>query len=747
MTGSTHGGCPSYQSIGGQVLRELFKSRLFRRLFYTYILVIFTCLIVYTSFIIYENYQINKIQTERRGELQLDEVGSILDRRLTNAQNIVQNLSYSTALKQLYMNSKLGTTLDSYSLFMIQSELKNTMASGGLSVYKTIIFLNGSDKAYSSSGVIKLSGAFNEENVEYPYLRMDSLNDAFGFDSRRYSFQKECLLYCDAYTYQNGSEIGTICILFDLQNLRNDLNNVIGEGYGLNILYGDQEFITMGEKRGKIFSAESSCCPDLFYQIYASGKPLAEENIVFYILLGIMVMISLGFVYLAYRESRKYYMPIDHLDQMVKEEKGIRFAEGGGEAVRDGNDEMENLIDGIRNLIGEKNGYREKMMTITPYARTGVLHAMITGDIGRENIRILSKEHYIDLIKPYFIVGVADLAYIGAKAAEAENRNGEVKEIFQVMAETFSTDEIRIVSYFRDSSHVFLIANIENEEPMDDLFYQIHKYLCTALGQDSYAVTMGVDILREDINELREACEGAMTALDGILTDGRGEVYFLEENSGKTADYYFPTGFREKLKKYLEKDRKEELCSMLEEIYRRNWDMGGNPEMYRGLIDELHLSIIKTLKEITELNTTHFSVEKYRGLATLQEVFDYYGAALCSIADSLYEQAVHAQEDSRLEDEILAYIDENCYDPELSLQMISEHFRVSSKYLSLLCKKRYNMTYLQYIQDKRIRRASQLLSEKKYSLSEIAVMCGYANQLTFRRNFKSIMGINPSDYR
>lgn len=727
-------------------MRELFKSRLFRRLFYTYIIVIFTCLIVYTSFIIYENYQINKIKRERRSELLLDEVGSILDRRFTNAQNIVQNLSYSTAMKQLYMNSKLGTVLDSYNLFMIQSELKNTMASGGLSVYKTIIFLNGSDKAYSSSGVIKLSGAFNAENVEYPYFELATLNDAFGFDSKRYSFQKECLLYCDAYTYQNGSEIGTICILFDLKNMRNDLNSVISSGYGLSILYGDEELIAMGGKEGKVFSSESSCCPDLFYQVYASREPFAEENVVFYILLGVMVLISLGFVYLAYRESRKYYMPIDHLDQLVKEEKGLRAAETDRKGIFSGNDEMENLIDGIRNLIGEKNGYREKMMTITPYARTGVLHSMITGDIGSENIRILSKEHYIDLIKPYFIVGVTDLAYIGAKTEE-ENHGDGLKEVFQVMAETFSTEEVRIVSYFRDSSHVFLIANVEKEEPMDDLFYQIHKYLCTALGQENYAVTMGVDILREDINELQEACEGAMTALDGILTDGRGEVYFLEENSGKTADYYFPTSFREKLKKYLEKDRKEELCAMLADIYRRNWDMGGNPEMYRGLIDELHLSIIKTLKEITELNTTHFSVEKYRGLATLQEVFDYYSAALCSIADSLYEQAVQVQEDSRLEDEILAYIDENCYDTELSLQMISEHFKVSSKYLSLLCRKRYDMTYLQYIQDKRIRRAAQLLSEKKYSLSEIAVMCGYANQLTFRRNFKSIMGVNPSDYR
>lgn len=690
----------------------------------------------------------NKIQITRKSEIQLDEVGSILDRRFLNAQNIVQNLSYSTALKQLYLNSRLGTVLDSYSLFMIQSELKNTMASGGLSVYKTIILLDDSDKAYSSSGVIKLSGDFHSENVEYPYLKISTLNEAFGFDSKRYSFQKECLLYCDAYTYQNGSEIGTICILFDLKNLQNDLENVISEGYGVSILYGDQEFFTVGEKKGSVYSAESVHCPGLVYQVYASGKVPVERNAVFYVLLCGMVLISIGFVWLAYWESRKYYMPIDHLEQMVKGEEeenteGRRPDAGqGGEEE----DEMENIISGIRSLIGEKNGYRERMMTITPYARTGVLHSMITGNIEKENIRILSEESYLDLIKPFFIVGVVNLAYSGEKEVNVEKHRQELKELFQVIAETFSTDEVHIVYYFRDIYHVFFIANFENEEPMDELFYRIHKYLCTAMEKEHCMVTMGVDILREDIHELQEACEGAMTALDGILTDGRGEVYFLEERGGKPMDYYFPASFREKLKRYLEKDQKEELQAMLAEIYRKNWDLAGAPEMYRALIDELHLAVIKTLREITGLNTTHINIEKYRGLATLQEVFDYYDAALCSIADSLYAQEMQAEEDSRLEDEIMQYIDENCYDSELSLQSISEHFKVSSKYLSLLCKKRCGVTYLQYIQNRRIHRAAELLGSKKYSLSEVAVMCGYTNQLTFRRNFKSIMGINPSDY-
>ncbi len=726
-------------------MRELFQSRLFRRLFSTYILVIFTCLTVYTAFIIYENHQMNSFQIERKSEIQLDEVGSILDQRFMNAQNIVQNLSYSTTLKQLYLNSRLGTALDSYTLFMIQSELKNTMASGGLSVYKTIIFLDGSDRAYSSSGVIKLNTEFELENVEYPYLRVSTLNDAFGFDSKRYSFQKQCLLYCDAYTYQNGSEIGTICVLFDLKNLETELESVIREGYGAAIFYREEEFFSVGEQEGKAYSAEAAHCPGLVYQVYASGRVPVEGNVVFYVLLCGMVVISVGFVWLAYRESRKYYMPIDHLEQIVRGE-GTPQEETASDKRKGSDDEMDGIIDGIRSLIGEKNGYRERMMTITPYARTGVLHSMITGNMEKENIRILSEESYLDLIKPYFIVGVVNLSYMNGRQTDGEKHRQELKELFQVMAETYSTDEVHIVYYFRDIYHVFFIVNFENEVPMDDLFYQIHKYLCTAMEKESCMVTMGVDILREDINELQEACEGAMTALDGILTDGRGEVYFLEERGTKPMDYYFPASFRERLKKYLEKDRKEELQAMLAEIYRKNWDMAGAPEMYRALIDELHLAVIKTLREITGLNTTHINIEKYRGLATLQEVFDYYDAALCSIADSLHEQETQAEADSRLEDEIIRYIDENCYDSELSLQSISEHFKVSSKYLSLLCKKRFGVTYLQYIQNRRIHRAAELLAEKKHTLSEVASMCGYTNQLTFRRNFKSILGINPSDY-
>ena len=714
----------------------MFQSKLFRRLFSTYIIVIFSCMALYTSFLIFENYQISKIQAERKSEMQLDEVSGILEQRISNAQNIVRNLSYSTVMKQLYMNAKVGESMDSYTLSSIQSEMKNTAVFGGLSIYQTILFVDGSSRAYTSGGVIALPDDYQPLERELPCMMVDTVNNAFRLSgSKQYYFSKDFLLYCDAYTYQNSSNTGTICILFDLDNLRSNMNDFLEEGYGVRILYDGNVIFSEGEEIGTLYERESARMPKMVYQVYASEKVSLEVNPYFYFFVAIVIIASILFVFLAYWESKRYYMPIDHMEQMISTEPNAS------------EDEMEKIIQGIQNLIGEKNSYREKMLTITPYAKTGMLHSMIIGNLEADNVGVFLDENYLDLIMPYFIVSVINFAYEGKTLLAEEEHKQKLKALFGVVADTFSTDEIHIVYYFKDIYNVFLITNFEMEQDMDSLFCQIHKHISTTIAKDYCSVTMGVDTQRDDIGELKEACEGAVRALDGILTDGRGAVYFLEDMKGRTDNYYFPVNFREKLKHCLLIRDKEEIHRLLFDIYKTNSDMAGTPEMYRALIDEFHLSVIKTLREITEFSTVHLNIEKYVALATMQDIFDYYDAALLSVIDALHDQAGQAREDSRLEEDIVSYIDTHYCDVNLSLQTLTDRFNVSNKYLSLLCKERFGVTYLQYIQTKRIQKAAELLQEKRYSLTEIGTMCGYTNQLTFRRNFKSIIGVNPSSYQ
>jgi hypothetical protein len=82
----------------------MFQRQIFRRLFFSYIIIIFVCLFVYTTFILYENHIINQERTKRESEILVDEVSSILKERFLNAQNIVLDLNYSESLKKLYFS-------------------------------------------------------------------------------------------------------------------------------------------------------------------------------------------------------------------------------------------------------------------------------------------------------------------------------------------------------------------------------------------------------------------------------------------------------------------------------------------------------------------------------------------------------------------------------------------------------------------------------------------------------------------
>lgn len=699
---------------------------------------------MYTTFILYENHIISRERTQRLSEVISEEIVGILKKRVLYAQNIVLDLNYSSSLKKLYLSHVTGTSLDSYSLSSIKNELKATQTSSGLMVDGTIIFLNYSDRAYTSSSIIGMEEEYQKLNRSMPYMATGTVKDLLGFEnSKRYSFNKEYFIYCDDYTYQNGTNIGLICIMFNLDTLKSEITKTLDDGFGATILLNGEGILNVGDTEGNGFSSESSFMPEITVKLYAPKGGLLEENITLIVMLITIFVISVTLIVLAYWFSRRYYQPINRIEKLVVTQNTSTDSETVSLVYPD-ESEMDYIIREIQNLIGEKNRYHEKMLTITPYAQTGMLHGVLTGNMEEETIQVLTKENYLDLIKPYFIVSVVNFAY--QEQMSVKMLYTKIQDLLDKACKVFSTDEIHLVYYNRDIYNAFLIANIENDEPLDEMFYQIHKFIQENLREDKCIVTMGVDETKDNIDALKDACEGALNALNEMITGGRGEVYFNDSQRDKSIDYYFPRNFSEKISKYIKKGRIDDIKKLLNDIYTKNWELDAAPEMYHALVDELHLSIIKTLKNMTDLNTIHISIEKMDMTATLEEIFNYYETAFESITKSLQQAAESQAEDEQLEERILEFLEENYCNPDISMQYLIDYFNVSSKYLSLFCKKHFDATYLQYIQQKRITKAIELVKTGKHSLKEISAMCGYTNLLTFRRNFKSYTGVNPSDY-
>ena len=364
--------------------------------------------------------------------------------------------------------------------------------------------------------------------------------------------------------------------------------------------------------------------------------------------------------------------------------------------------------------------------------------------MNHQQLEVLTDEQFLGLRKAYFMLAVVNVAgpdisiqqYLDAQAL-----------ITHACNET-SSDEYTVVCCPKNRQNLFVIIGSDDDSGMEDRFYQLYQKIVDALDDDRYAVTLGVSLLESDLEALQDACKDAERALEQMLTGGRRSVYFHESaQEGEERHYFFPKDAAKRITKGLKENDLAALREMLEEIYRRNVQEADLAlSEIRLMAEELHLTIRSALRAVSDTSTTHIQMERIREAATIEEIFAYYHTVLAT-AMSQSEGEASTGEARALEADICAYIDEHFCDPELSLNALADQFGVSTKMVGLICKNAYGKTFLQHVRDLQIQRAVTLLQSTDASLEDIAQQCGFSNLLTFRRNFKSVMGMNPSDYR
>lgn len=96
--------------------------------------------------------------------------------------------------------------------------------------------------------------------------------------------------------------------------------------------------------------------------------------------------------------------------------------------------------------------------------------------------------------------------------------------------------------------------------------------------------------------------------------------------------------------------------------------------------------------------------------------------------------------------EIVQYINRN-YASRLTLTSLSEHFYISSYYLSRMFKQTTDFSFVEYLTVVRIKESQRLLRETDYKVSRIAEEVGFEDFAHFGRVFKKLTNCSPLQYR
>lgn len=92
------------------------------------------------------------------------------------------------------------------------------------------------------------------------------------------------------------------------------------------------------------------------------------------------------------------------------------------------------------------------------------------------------------------------------------------------------------------------------------------------------------------------------------------------------------------------------------------------------------------------------------------------------------------------------FVCDNLHMP-LSCEDIANYCHLSSRQLRRLFETHEHKPLLQYIHDKKIEKAQELLLDTEKKLSDISSLVGFSNEHYFNSFFKKMTGITPGDYR
>ncbi len=158
-------------------------------------------------------------------------------------------------------------------------------------------------------------------------------------------------------------------------------------------------------------------------------------------------------------------------------------------------------------------------------------------------------------------------------------------------------------------------------------------------------------------------------------------------------------------------------------------------------MENFFIVLTRTLKEFgfdenVQMNFEQLDTSmqiKERAKVHLMMIVDRLGEWRASGVESLL---LHAKE----------YLDTN-YDKGVTLEEVAEKIGLSSYYLSKLFKERYQVTFIEYLTNRRLQKAKDLLLDGKTPLKEIALTIGYKDPNYFSRVFKKETGLSPREYR
>jgi two-component system response regulator YesN len=165
---------------------------------------------------------------------------------------------------------------------------------------------------------------------------------------------------------------------------------------------------------------------------------------------------------------------------------------------------------------------------------------------------------------------------------------------------------------------------------------------------------------------------------------------------------------------------------------------------------DLYFSMVRFLKElgrrVDEIDETCGNINTLlKNRVTVDEARDY----LTRYLKELILKRDHNAEKryGKILRDAVSYIDDNFARDDISLNRVAQTVGMSPNHFSSIFSQEMGETFIEYLINRRMERARELLRTTQMRSSEVAYQVGYRDPHYFSSTFKKIQGMTPREYR
>ena len=291
----------------------------------------------------------------------------------------------------------------------------------------------------------------------------------------------------------------------------------------------------------------------------------------------------------------------------------------------------------------------------------------------------------------------------------------------------------------------------EAEISLEEVTASLRELQKAVHDQLRVTLSVGISNLCTEPGMLPQAYEQADCCAKQSAFAGQEQIYQFRQLSSERPDdlAYFDT---EQVEKALLAQDYEALRAEVDRVLL----LPGTAKLDYQTVDRLCLSLLfhislwalrygVQMEEVMRSLGAHYTdIHQCDALTSKR---DFVLACLFSCQQALAHRRSHGHAVNSVAMRVREYVDEEYCSNTISLESVAASVHKTAAYISRVFKNELGCNFSDYLTEKRMRRAAELLKEPDGKVYLIAEQCGYADTSNFIRVFKKFYGISPVEYR